>query len=576
MLSRSTSSSKKSDPFSTPARRRRIIADLTRNVLRQYCSRACINVHNLRIRTVASIRLQCFVRSVQAKKKLQLLVYKKKHYSSVVIQCLVRCHQSRKRYKLLIAKRILLQKTYLAIQLQRLYRYRKAKLLRVALIITKKLAEENLRKTSAINIQRVFRGDRARTLCCKLMIRKKKLLAERQAAAIKIQSIARRKKAAKELLILKRENVARTTIHSNLPLLWRRRQKWKEFRRKFAAIKLIQRVSRAFLARMLVRKLRQELLAQNVVVEAEPEPKLKPEPLMKTLRVHLEISKQLCEQLITRGPGSIVRWCVDNFILSFSSAAGFGLGTIAMQVVNSVETAISTRAIKNAGTKTNEPFHSDGSNCEENVVKVSQWMEGVLNESPDENVLPKTWTQRSTVVNNNEEPTGAKVSATNLVDSIEVGILFDGVVKSEQLTDVGSPIKLESKEVRPVHTEVLFILHAGKTEAISNDSSTEVANTKLEDFKFKFKNCLVVVSEPEPELQHEIDFDDSLSDITDTKVEKEFEEELIDNFVVPARPNIAVVKLVLDPSPLPTPIPTPEPTPRKPSNFHIMATLIQV
>ena len=49
-----------SDPFSTPARRRRIIADVAKQVLKQYCITACKNVYIFRKQTKAAIIIQCF------------------------------------------------------------------------------------------------------------------------------------------------------------------------------------------------------------------------------------------------------------------------------------------------------------------------------------------------------------------------------------------------------------------------------------------------------------------------------------------------------------------------------------
>lgn len=59
------------DPISTPARRRRLAAEYTRKIVREYYILACKNVSNQRIREYASKTIQIAYRGYRARSILQ-------------------------------------------------------------------------------------------------------------------------------------------------------------------------------------------------------------------------------------------------------------------------------------------------------------------------------------------------------------------------------------------------------------------------------------------------------------------------------------------------------------------------
>jgi hypothetical protein len=68
----------KKDPFSTPARRRRLIADMAKFLLKQYYTKACKNVKIFRIESAAALLIQTALRRFLAFIRVTKLIHKRK------------------------------------------------------------------------------------------------------------------------------------------------------------------------------------------------------------------------------------------------------------------------------------------------------------------------------------------------------------------------------------------------------------------------------------------------------------------------------------------------------------------
>lgn len=77
----------KKDPFSTPARRRRLIADMAKFLLKQYYTKACKNVMIFRIESAAALLIQTALRRFLAMLRVRKLVQnRKKKAANKIIQ----------------------------------------------------------------------------------------------------------------------------------------------------------------------------------------------------------------------------------------------------------------------------------------------------------------------------------------------------------------------------------------------------------------------------------------------------------------------------------------------------------
>ena len=74
------------DPFSTPARRRRLISDMAKFLMKQYCLKACKNVHIYRIHSAAALIIQgaCRMRMAIQVVKMKIFVRRQRAGSIIV------------------------------------------------------------------------------------------------------------------------------------------------------------------------------------------------------------------------------------------------------------------------------------------------------------------------------------------------------------------------------------------------------------------------------------------------------------------------------------------------------------
>jgi hypothetical protein len=146
-----------SDPFSTPARRRRLIADMSKFLLKQYCIKACRNVHVFRTETKAALILQCAVRVWMARRERRRKVMERMNREAVKINRRVRVYLAQCLLARLKKAKLLYEKNLRAIKIQCKVRQMIAKR---KLRFWKKLRDEELareRERAAIVIQRAYR-----------------------------------------------------------------------------------------------------------------------------------------------------------------------------------------------------------------------------------------------------------------------------------------------------------------------------------------------------------------------------------------------------------------------------------
>lgn len=169
---------KKNDPFSTPARRRRIIAEFTKKVLKNYCIIACQNIYLFRIHIKSCIIIQCIYRRYKSKVILFNLKYNKLLKATIKIQSIWRMTLA-KLLLIKLRKELLLKQQFkLMTVTTNLWLTYKNKLATLARLLMLKLKRQKDESNACILIQRIFRGYRSRCIyykkykeylkCCEL------------------------------------------------------------------------------------------------------------------------------------------------------------------------------------------------------------------------------------------------------------------------------------------------------------------------------------------------------------------------------------------------------------------------
>ena len=335
------------DPYSTPARRRRIIADVAVFLLRQYCVKACENVVRFRKWTAASLVIQRAWRCYASRRRLRLLRLAKRTRASQTLQCMVRCALARQRLRRLRLAEWTRRALHLAKALQRFWRGRlrwRRKKREMALYRARMLKKKSL---AAINIQRCYRGLLCRRLAKHRASMSSDLYRRRLWAAVLIQACVRRRRACKFVNQQRKRRRALWKVGWCATFWFRRLVQ----RKSTAAIK-IQRIVRGFLGRRKARRARHEKLRR----EREEEERRRLEELRlaalaaaeeaATRRIELRISVNaaILRRIGILGPAEAVLWCLKHKILCFlvgieanPDTGGYGLGPVPLQVVGTVE-----------------------------------------------------------------------------------------------------------------------------------------------------------------------------------------------------------------------------------------------
>lgn len=528
------SSSSSSDPFSTPARRRRIIADVSKFLLKQYCQKACKNVALWRKQTAASIVIQRAWRAKYARLLVARLRHRKWSAAALKIQMMVRARlaraELRKRREALWLRRA----THLAVLLQNSWKERKMRI-QAAKLRAERLARLMRRKAKmATEIQRVFRGMLGRRTAMALRLKKDKFAQLRHRCAIMIQSIVRGRAARKlrASLLRSRARIGQSVI------MYRRRL----ILRRGVACRVIQRVARGFLARRVARRLRHErelarmrLLAeeerrrlealfQQQVVKAR---QVEEDTATKRAEIRVTLNMRLLQHMAALGPAEVVRWALQNSIIMFDAESGFDLGSVLKQVFASVLAAypdIEARPSSREGPRSREASTKEGVASEEDdgekCVKVRSWDVSEAIVPPPKECYPNNWGQMALWHGDSAEAIGAAVKVER--DDSALRVVLTKVLQLDRRAtvsvDTTSPVtQLNTAEVVfPIKTEITIILESDVDDVtelpaiitpaagiVINPTGfrTSAASSAPEldnDFKFKFKDAIVTIEPPQP------------------------------------------------------------------------------
>lgn len=498
------------DPFSTPARRRRIIADVAKFLLRQYCLKACDNVVRLRRWTRASIVIQCAWRCHAGRRRLARLAFLRRHGAAMLMQGCVRRGLARHE----LARRRLAEwtrrATALAKVLQAALRWRRRERRKREERALHRARMLKRKHTAALNVERVFRGMRGRRAAALRRNLKSALFRRRHLAAIVVQSCWRHKRALGLMQRARRRRRAAWRVGA-WALCWHRR--WR--RRRAGASIHMQRLCRGFLARALACRLREDkarraweeaerrrLEALRLAALAAAE-----EAATRRIEVRIAVKHSILKRMSVLGPGEAVQWCLKHKILRFAAAAGFGLGTVLVQVVGTVESVFPTLVARRGGgvgagagaeaEAEGVEENPQGAACSDNIVnvdasrkciKLRKWggdedpSAGTDTDGDPLHNLPSEWQQ---VVRGG----GAEVSVGRGAWSIDVKIKLaaDAFAARGQSAIRWTVVTIVLEGQQEAGANLLDLLSAEAVPSLAEDDS---------DFTFKFKDTVVLLQRP--------------------------------------------------------------------------------
>ena len=531
-----SSQSQKKDPFSTPARRRRIVAEISTFLLRQYCVKAVENVIRFRKWTAACQVIQRAWRCYAARKRRRELLLVKRTRANIVLQCMVRCALSRRQLKRLRLAEWTKRALKLAKALKAFWRAR--------LLWRKKKRERALHRArmlkrkafAATNIQRCFRGMLGRRLASLRRAMQSEQFRLRCLAAIKIQACERRLLGYKLTSLRRRRRRALWKVGCSGLLWFRRLQR----RRQLAAI-VIQRTARGLLARLVARKLRAEkLLRERQEAELrrlELQRLTAEEAATRRIELRLSVGSAIIRRIGALGPAEAVLWCLKHNVLSFwvcsetAEPTGYGLGPVPLQVVGAVESAFPSlvsssqrRPKTSAGTggsardPSSRPQSSQSSqqsllpsivdvDADNKCIKLRKWDSEpagggagdgkepcTLGIPKGTEQLPSQWKQVMRV------KTGAEVTVDRGPWSIDL------VVKITADAFTADPAA--RKSASPIRWTVVTIVLEADCEKVTNasaaapfdlwsvDGPLSLDESEAPDLKFKFKDTVVLLQPP--------------------------------------------------------------------------------
>ncbi len=333
-----------SDPFSTPARRRRIVADVSRFLLKQYCQKACKNVLWTRQCTAAAIIVQMAWRRYSARAKLRNLIWLLRNKSALKIQKNIRMFLASCELRRRKAIRLAAQKLRIAILVQAAWRacldrQRRRKAREAA-------ANRRKRKQhyAAIDIQRVYRGCLARRRFRILYDERERIRLLRYMTALQIQCWYRQRIAIKALIKLRI-----SYLHIAWPALMLHRRLALRMR---VCARIIQRIIRGWLARLYAKRLREELEKERLRKLAAEE-KIRLETIFQTkvsqlsesvkkscnllIELQARVEMKMLRHLAAMGPAETVKWALSTGALHYEEGVGYTIGDTFVQVMGAVE-----------------------------------------------------------------------------------------------------------------------------------------------------------------------------------------------------------------------------------------------
>lgn len=251
------------DAFSTPARRRRLIADLTKVLLKKYCGEACRNVARHRLESASANTIQRLAREYCAKIILARLKLKRNIALALIMQMCFRRYAARKCLRDLKLRWLLRRRRTAAILIQARWRMYLAKKYvgECRRLYLEKVAR--LRFAAAVKLQTWWRSFLHMKL---LRVLKRAHYQEQQRkckSAQLIQSIARRKLSYSVVRRLRRCKKARWIIRGAVMNWWRCRLRVRHkmsirisriIRSQVACVRYGQRLREVLLAREQARE----------------------------------------------------------------------------------------------------------------------------------------------------------------------------------------------------------------------------------------------------------------------------------------------------------------------------------
>ena len=376
------------DSFSTPARRRRIIADVARNAVRLYCNEGCKSIAYSKNRNYAAVVVQCSFRSYRALGTISKLRNAKLRRLALVIQCLVRSFIAKRTVSILRAKRrarsaLLIQCAWRVFLAARLVRKARAQFL-----LERRIA-------SAIKIQEYIRNYN----------RRKKYLLELR-SAIRMQCRGRVWLAARKVKALRIIQRAKALLIKRILQWWMRRikrrtaaavvlQRYTRWRKVFLASRTIQCFLRRRIALMRRYLLREDLRISRLRDEVE---------------IRAVATIDLLLLLTQLGPEAVLKWFLRNSVLNYTVLGGFSLGSVLLQVIEVSESSflqykpfsplpriIGSRRPSTDVVLMNSESDGGGDVKDEQdsdrVLVVERWPDPPKCEEPSGSFFPSNWSQ---------------------------------------------------------------------------------------------------------------------------------------------------------------------------------------
>ena len=492
------------DKFSTPARRRRIVADVARFLLKQYCVKACVNVSRLRLETAKALVIQCAVRRALARERMKSLRFQRQVRCAWKIQMTYRMHRSLKEYKRRYSTWRLRLATTLSLLCQRFCRGIIARRLFRKKVEAHKKWLARRQNIAALHIQRVVRGGLGRE---KALYRRRyleNLHLRRAHATLVLQCASRRHRALIRVRTLRRRNNCSRQIKRRV-VRWFRRLKAKRLQ---SAI-IIQRSIRRLLATLRVIRLKAardaarqaehlrqldlaeiERLRLLELAELERIRNLPPPDPEPTMEVRIIVNLLLLQHMASLGPVVVLEWCLHNFILKYDTVEGYSFGRVLFQVVNAVEGVMPEIHKASDLSLQGSPIYAE----HQKSIKLSQWDYGndEVCDVAYGATFPQKWNQQHRVSDE-----GAKIFVEWKSKSIDVHLIFPADHKGGPAQHFHLLLEAEDENgallITPAEGIGMSDLFSLDDGALGGGESDRRRKQFFEDVRFKFRNALVFV-----------------------------------------------------------------------------------
>eukprot|EP00602_Paraphysomonas_sp_CaronLab_P004594 CAMPEP_0185035606 /NCGR_PEP_ID=MMETSP1103-20130426/27269_1 /TAXON_ID=36769 /ORGANISM="Paraphysomonas bandaiensis, Strain Caron Lab Isolate" /LENGTH=1057 /DNA_ID=CAMNT_0027572761 /DNA_START=57 /DNA_END=3230 /DNA_ORIENTATION=- len=310
------------DPFSTPARRRRLVADISRFLLKQYCLKACENVHVQRVRYSCAVIIQSAVRRWRAVKVLLMLRFEKQTSAAIRMQVVARSRAARAELQRRRELRLLLLSTALAVKMQCIFRVRRAKAIR-ARLEREKAELLALMERCVIIIQCAYRQYTSRRVVVKRRKARERMIKLQHRAALKLECAYRRRAAVKAVDALRR------AMRTKDGMAYRISRQWKKYRAKMhGAATVMQKIYRGHVGRTRAAGLKRELL------QRQEEERCRRNELMlmrredelshflrdqEAVEIRVELPSSLLHCIRRCSVKDTIQWCIVQSVLEYDS-----------------------------------------------------------------------------------------------------------------------------------------------------------------------------------------------------------------------------------------------------------------